>query len=93
MAAPHYVYFGKIVSVRADFIQDLLLGEFKRQRVALFPAEGAETAAVHANVRIVDMPVYDIVGGVSVELGPGLMGERSNGVEVRAGEKPLTLLK
>ena len=79
------------VAAGADFIEDFFFGEFERKRIAFFSAESAEAAAVYADVRVVDMAVYDVVGRISVKPCPGMMSERTEGVHVRAGKKPLTL--
>jgi hypothetical protein len=91
VAAPYDVQLGKTVSVRARFIEDFIMREFKRKRVAFFPAEGAEAASVYTNVRVVDMAVYDVVGRISVKPCPDLMSERTYGVHVGAGKKSLTV--
>ena len=78
MTTAHYVHLGQILAGGADFIEDFFLGEFERKRIAFFSAKSAEAAAVYADVRVVDVAVYDIVGCISVKPCPGMMSKRAD---------------
>ena len=91
MTTAHYVHLGQVLAGGADFIEDFFFGEFERKRIAFFSAKSAEAAVVYADVRVVDVAVYHVVGCISVEPCPGMMSKRAESVHVRAGEKLLPL--
>ena len=75
MAAAHHVDLRQPVSLRTDPVEDFLLGEFEGEGVPFLPAESAEPASVHADVRIVDLSIDDIIGRITVEPGSDEMGQ------------------
>jgi len=66
---------------------DLVHGERERLGIALVVAEGAEAAAVTADVGVVDVPVGDEVDVAADGARAGEVGERADGQQVVALEE------
>jgi hypothetical protein len=92
MTASDNMNLGQPVILCQDLSQDFIFGKFKGERVALFPAECTETAAVYADIGIVYVPVYDKISRLVMESRPDVVGERANCGYVPAGEKTLAIL-
>ncbi len=79
---------------RMQAFEDVLLAQPERARlVVLVAAEGAEGAAVDADVGVVDLPVDHIKGRVAVQATTRVQGKRAHGGNVRAVEQGKAVVK
>ena len=73
---------------RAQPFEDVLLAQAERAGLlVLVAAEGAEGAAVDADVGVVDLPVDHVKGRVAVQAAARVQGKRAHGGDVRAVEQ------
>ena len=61
---------------------DLRNGDFKRVRVAFSGAKSAELTRENADVRVIDVPIQDIGGAISVFSLPDDVGDEPERVDV-----------
>ena len=91
MTAAHDVQLVQVQGAlpgRAQPLQDILFAQAERAGLAvLVAAEGAERAAVDADVGIVDLPVDHVKGRVAVQAAAYVQGEGPHGGDVRTAEQ------
>ena len=83
MQTADHVYFGYSKRERfSDCPDDLVTRIFKGMGIALLGGKGAELAGEYTDVRIVDVPVVDIAGVVSIFSFPHDIGDDPKRVKI-----------